>query len=283
MKNFFYLFLTAVVCAVSIHTLQAQIQTPPASPPSTLKQQVGLTDIEINYSRPGIKDRTIFGDLIPYGQFWRTGANSPTKVTFSDDVMIGGKDLKKGSYSLFTYPGEDEWTVIFSKATALPGPDGYDDSQDAVRIKVTPSEHNPKLETFTIDVNNIRNNTATIDLIWETTIVSIPVSLNTDEKVFASIEQTMNGPSGNDYHAASGYLFASGKDLDKALQYATKAVEMTEAKFPWIIYNKAQIEAELGKKAEAIKSAKQAITAAKAMKNDYYVSLNEKLIKELEM
>lgn len=283
MKNYLCLFLSACICAFSLHSLEAQIQTPQASPTATLTQKVGLTEIEITYSRPGVKDRTIFGDLVPYDQFWRTGANAPTRVTFADDVMIGGKDLEAGSYSLFTYPGEDQWTIIFSNATSLPGADGYDESQDALRLEITPSELEHKVETFTIDVNNIRNNTATIDLIWENTIVSIPVSLNTDEAVFASIEQMMNGPSGNDYHAAASYYLTAGKDLEKALTWATKAVEMTDAEYPWIIYNKAQIEAELGKKEEAIKSAKQAITAAKAMNNDHYVTLNEKLIKELEM
>jgi len=283
MKQFIYLSITAIFCAFGIHSLEAQVQAPAASPLSTVVQDVGLSKIEITYSRPGVKDRTIFGDLIPYGEFWRTGANAPTRITFSDDVMIGGKDLKSGTYSLFTYPGENKWTVIFSNATSLPGASGYDKSQDAVRIDVTPTERHPKVETFTIDVNNIRNNTATIDLSWENTLVSIPLGLNTDEKVFASIDRVMNGPTSNDYHAASSYYLAAGKDLDKALTWATKAVEMTEGKFPWVIFNKAQIEAQLGKKDAAIKSAQQGVSAAKGMNNEYYVNLLEGFIKELEM
>lgn len=283
MRNFFYLMFLACICALSVHSLEAQVQAPSPSPTATLNQNVGLTDIEIVYSRPGVKDRTIFGDLLPYDQFWRTGANETTKVSFDDDVMIGGKKLEKGIYSLFTYPGKDEWTVIFSNAMSLPDASGYNKSNDAVRLQIKPESLPNKVETFTIDVNNIRNNTCTIDLSWENTRVSIPVSLNTDEKVFASIDKAMNGPTGNDYYAASSYYLSVGKDLEQAHKWATKAVEMTDAKFPWIIYNKAQIESELGKKEEAIKTAKQAITAAKAMKNDYYVMLNEKLIKELEM
>ena len=283
MRNFIYLLLTVCICAVSLHSLKAQVQAPAPSPTATLKQDVGLTDIEINYSRPGVKDRDIFGALVPYGQLWRTGANATTKISFSDDVMIGGKTLKKGKYSLFTYPGEDEWTVIFSNAMSLPGNDGYDKNNDAVRLQVKPESLAHNVETFTIDVNNIRNNTATIDLSWENTLVSIPVSLNTDEKVFASIDQTMDGPSANDYFAASSYYLGAGKDLDQAHKWAAKAVEMTDAKYPWIIYNKARIEAELGKKSEAIKTAEMAIKAAKAMNNDHYVMLNEELIKELRM
>jgi len=283
MRKFFSLVIAACLCAVSIHSLDAQVQAPSPSPTATLKQEVGLIDIEINYSRPGVKDRTIFGELVPYGEFWRTGANASTKVSFSGDVMIGGKELKKGEYSLFTYPGENEWTVIFSNSMSLPGPEGYNKSNDAVRLQVKPETLANKVETFTIDVNNIRNNTATIDLSWENTRVSIPVSLNTDEKVFASIDQVMNGPTANDYYAASSYYLSVGKDLNQAHKWATKAVEMTDAKFPWIIYNKAQIEAELGQKDQAIKTAQQAIAAAKAMKNDHYIMLNEKLIKELKM
>ncbi|MBY5957685.1 DUF2911 domain-containing protein [Membranicola marinus] len=281
MKNLFYLMLMTCICIFTAHPLTAQVQAPSASPTATLKQDVGLTDIEITYSRPGVKNRTIFGELVPYDQFWRTGANATTKVSFGDDVMIGGKQLKKGTYSLFTYPGEKEWTVIFSHAMNLPGADGYDKSNDAARIQIKPETLPHKVETFTIGVGNIRNNTATIDLSWENTRVSIPVSLNTDEKVFASIDQVMNGPSSGDYYTASGYYLATGKNLEQAHEWASKAVEMTDAKFPWFIYNKAQIEAELGKKDEAEKTAKQGISAAKAMGNDHYVMLHEKLIEKL--
>lgn len=282
MKKFFYLFLAAVLTAVSMHTLEAQIQAPAPSPSSTLKQTVGLTDIEINYSRPGVKDRTIFGEIVPYNQFWRTGANAPTTVSFSDDVMIGGKNIKKGSYSLFTIPGKSSWTVIFSNSTSLPGAGGYNKSNDAARLQVVPETLADKVETLTINVANIRNNTATIDLAWENTRVSIPISLNTDEKVFASIEQVMNGPTAGDYYSAAGYYLSAGKDLKQAREWAAKAVEMTGGKQPWVSHTKALIEVELGLKTEAIKTAKASIDAAKAMKNDHYVMLNEKLIEKLK-
>ncbi len=282
MKKVFSFVLSACLCALSVHSLDAQVQAPSPSPTSTLKQEVGLIDITINYSRPGVKDRTIFGELVPYGEVWRTGANSTTTVSFSGDVMIGGKNLKQGEYSLFTYPGKNDWTIIFSNSMTSPDANGYDKSNEAVRLQVKPETLDKKVETFTIDVNNIRNNTATIDLSWENTRVSIPISLNTDEKVFASIDQVMNGPTANDYYAASTYYLTAGKDLNQAHKWATKAVEMTNAKFPWIIYNKAQIEAELGQKDQAVKTAQQGVSAAKAMKNDHYVMLNENLIKELK-
>lgn len=263
--------------------INAQIQTPAPSPMSKVSQNVGLTEIEIEYSRPGVKGRTIFGELVPYNSFWRTGANATTKITFSDDVMIAGKDLKAGTYSLFTYPGMDEWTVIFSNSMQLPGGDGYDKSNDAVRVMIQPEPLEKTVETFTINVANVRNNTATIDLSWENTRVSIPVSLNTDEKVFASIEQVMSGPSAGDYHAAASYYLEAGKELEKAHKWITKAVEMGNGSQFWVIHAKAKIEAELGKKDEAIKTANQSIKAAKAAGNDHYVMLNEKLIESLEM
>lgn len=282
MRNLIYSVLAALVCAVSIHSVEAQILAPAASPRAELKQEVGLVDITIEYSRPGMKDRKIFGEMLPFGQFWRTGANAPTTITFSDDVMIGGQALKGGSYSLFSYPGEDEWTVIFSHSKALPGAEGYDKSQDAVRIQVRPETLGSPVETFTIDVANIRNNTATIDVSWENTRVSIPVSMNTDEKVFASIEKVMAGPGANDYYAAAGYYLNAGKDLEQAREWAEKAVEMTGGKFYWMTHTKAVIESELGLKEEAVKSANVSLKAAQASGDKHYVMLNEKLISELK-
>lgn len=282
MRNFINLFLIALLSAYAVHSVEAQIQAPAASPASTLKQEIGLVEIEINYSRPGMKEREIFGAMLPFGQFWRTGANAPTMVSFSDDVMIGGQKLAKGEYALFSYPGEKDWTIIFSNSKALPGGDGYDKSLDAVRMQVKPEELSAPVETFTINIANIRNNTATIDLEWENTRVSIPVSMNTDEKVFASIEKVMNGPSANEYYTAANYYLSAGKDLSQAREWVTKAVEMTGGNYFWMSHTKARIEAELGLKSEAIKTAQASIKAAKAAGDTHYVALNENLIADLK-
>lgn len=271
MTNLINTLFIAIFCAVTVYTVDAQILAPAASPASVLKQKVGLVDIEINYSRPGMKDRAIFGAMLPYDQEWRTGANAPTTVSFSDDVMIGGQKLPKGKYVLTSVPGEKNWTIIFKNQDS-----------EALRLKVTSEALTDPIETFTINVANIRNNTATIDLEWEKTRVSIPVSLNTDEKVFASIESVMNGPSANEYHTAAGYYLNAGKDLDQARKWAAKAVEMTGGNFFWMIHTKALIEAELGMKDEAIKSAEASIKAAKAAGDTHYVLLNENLIEKLK-
>lgn len=273
MTNFIKSVIVAVFCAFTLAGVEAQIQAPAPSPESTLKQRVGLVDVEINYSRPGVKDRTIFGDMLPFGQEWRTGANAPTTVDFSDDVMIGGQNLSKGKYILTSIPDQDTWTIQFKD------PESGD---EALRLQVKPEEIEDLVETFTINVANIRNNTATIDLEWEYTRVSIPVSLNTDEKVFASIEQVMNGPSANDYYAAASYYLSAGKDLNQAREWADKAIEMTGGNFFWMIHTKALIEAELGMKKEAIETAEASIKAAKAAGDTHYVLLNEKLIEELK-
>lgn len=271
MTNFINSIFIAIMCAMAVYTVDAQIQAPAASPASTLKQKVGLVDIEIDYSRPGMKDRKIFGAMLPYDQEWRTGANAPTTISFSDDVMIGGQKLPKGQYVLTSIPGEENWTIIFKNQ-----------GSETIRLQVKSEKLNDPVETFTINVANIRNNTATIDLEWENTRVSIPVSLNTDEKVFASIKSVMDGPSANDYHTAAGYYLSAGKDLNQAREWAEKAIEMTGGNFFWMIHTKAVIEAELGMKEEAIKSAEASIKAAKASGDTHYVLLNEKLIEELK-
>lgn len=278
MKNLIALLL---LCSFVATTSFGQIQTPAPSPLAKVTQNVGLAEITIEYSRPGVKDRTIFGDLVPYGEFWRTGANATTKITFSEDVSIAGKDLKKGTYSLFSFPGKSKWDVIFSTSMSLPGGSGYDASKEAVRVTLPSSQLDQLVETFTINVGNIRNNSATIDLTWENTQVSIPVSLDTDAKVFASIDQVMAGPSAGDYYAAASYYLATGKDLEKAHKWVSKAVEMGNGSQFWIMHTKAKIEAKLGKKEEAIKTAKMSIEAAKAAGNAQYVKFNEDLIDAL--
>lgn len=278
MKNVFAILF---LCATFVTGSMAQIATPAASPLAKVTQNVGLAEVTIEYSRPGVKDRTIFGDLIPYGEFWRTGANATTKVTFSEDVMIAGKELKKGTYSLFSFPNKKQWDVIFSTSMSLPGGSGYDSSNEAVRVTLPVTELDQMVETFTINVGNLRNNSATIDISWENTGVSIPLALDTDSKVFASIDKAMSGPSANDYYAAASYYFDNGKDLKKAHEWVSKAVAMGDGSQFWMIHTKAKIEAALGKKAEAIKSANMSIKAAKAAGNNQYVMFNEKLIKSL--
>lgn len=256
----------------------AQIRTPAPSTTAELKQTVGLTDINIVYSRPSMKGRTIFAKdgLVPFGAMWRTGANSATKITFGDDVKIGGKDLKKGSYALYTKPDASEWTVmLFNYDT--PNAAGYGDKTPVVTFMAKPKMLGDMVESFTIDVNNITNTTADINLMWEKTKVSLPLEVEVDKRVMADIDRVLAGPSQNDYSAAASFYYDK-KDYPKALEYIKKA-NASDPKF-WMLRTESLILADMGKKAEAIKAAEMSKKLAMEAKNDDYVRMNEKSIAE---
>lgn len=149
---------------------------PAPSPLATFSQKVGLTDVTIVYSRPSKKGRTIMGELVPYGKVWRTGANATTKITFSDDVKIGGKDLAAGTYAFWTIPGESEWTVIFSK-DIKGGAGNYQESEDALRVNVKSSKIAETVETFVIMIADNKPNFANIQIMWENTLIHVPLEV----------------------------------------------------------------------------------------------------------
>ena len=274
--------LVVLFCAVGF-TLgtTAQIKTPQPSPSAKLEQKVGLTDITVVYSRPSMKGRTIFGNLVPFDKMWRTGANANTIVTFGDDVKIGGKDLPKGDYALYTKPGQDSWDVIFYKNTENWGtPKEWKDSEVALETTVTPVKSPMTIETFTIMFSDLTNNDAHMNLIWENTIAPIKIEVPTQKIASESIDTAMKGLSGNDYYAAASYYLDEKKDLDKALTWIDKAVELRGDDAFWILRKKSLIEAELGKKKDAISTAKKSLAAAEKAGNADYVKLNKDSLKE---
>ncbi len=271
----------ALICFLSVVFLPlfGQISTPAPSPVGKLEQKVGLGTITIEYSRPSKKDRIVFGDLVPYGKTWRTGANASTKVTFSDDVEVGGIKVAKGTYALFTIPGENEWDVIlYSDLTSWGVPEPYDVTKEVAHIKVTPELIPYTVETFLIDVNDLRNESASINLVWETTMVTIKLRFDTDSKVVKSIEKVMAGPSSNDYYNAARYYYDTNKDLNQAITWIQKANQM-DPQF-WKLRVEALILAKLGRKPEAIAVAEKSKAMAIEAKNDEYVKMNEESIKE---
>ena len=280
MKNLFFSICAFAIVALLTIDANAQVRTPAASPFSKLTQMVGLTEVTIEYSRPSVKGRTVFAEngLQPYGEWWRVGANQATKITFSEDVKVGGKDLKAGAYAILAKPTASDWTVNFYKYETGNW-ESYREKDPTVSLMVKPTKLNDMVETFDIDVNNITNSDATIDLRWEKTKVSIPLSTMTDKQVMASIERTMAGPSGNDYYAAASYLLSEKKDLPKALEWVQKANSMGEPRF-WMVRTEALILAELGKTKEAIAAAEKSKKLAQEAGSAQYVSMNEESIKE---
>lgn len=261
-------------------TIQGQITTPAPSPLSKVEQKVGLTTITIEYSRPSIKGRKIFGELVPFNKLWRTGANLSTKITFTDDVMVEGKNLPKGSYSLFTIPTEEEWDIIFYNETNIGGtPKNYDITKEAAHIKVSSELLPHTMETFLIDINDITADAASLNIIWENTIVPIHIKFDVDSRVTKNIEKVLAGPTSDDYYQAARYYFDSGKDLTQAVGWIQKANQM-DAKF-WKLRVESLIMAKLGRKQEAIDAAMKSKTMAAAEGNEEFVKMNEEAIKEL--
>lgn len=257
-----------------------QLRTPAASPSANLKQDFALSSIEISYSRPAVKGRIIFGDLVPYGKVWRTGANSATTITFGEDVTVGGKAVKAGKYGLLTIPGAKEWTVILSRQTDVTSPAAYKEEQDVARITVNTSSLSTAVENFTIQIGNITNSTCELWISWDKTVVAVPISVDVDSQVMRQIDRLVMNDS-RPYFPAAMYYMENNKDLNKALEWFNKAAQNDPKAF-WIFHQKANCLAKLGRKAEAIETAQQSMALAKEAKNEDYVKLNQDLIKKLQ-
>lgn len=266
-----------------VYSVNAQVETPQPSPFSKIEQKVGLTDVTIEYSRPGVKGRKIFGGLEPFGTTWRTGANKNTTITFSTDVTIAGQDVKAGSYAIFTkLNSAKQWDVMFYNDTNNWGtPRNWDDSKVVATAKVEVHEVPFVVETFTLDINNIKNSSATLDMIWEKSYAAIPFTVPTDEAVLKSINNVMSGPGVNDYYSAAVYYLQENKDMKQAMKWIDKAVEMTkdEPRF-WILRQQSLIHAKAGDKAGAIAAAKSSLEHAEKAGNKGYVKMNQDSLKE---
>ncbi len=269
------------LCFVAFSALSfSQITTPKASPLAKVDQKVGLADLSISYSRPGKKGRTVFGDVVPYGEIWRLGANENTKITTSEAMIFGKDTLKAGTYAIFTKPTKESWEVYFYSETNNWGtPDVWDDKKVVLKANAVVSNLNDAVENFTIGFDNLTNAGAVIQFSWDKTRASLPFTLATKDKVLASIKKTMDGPSANDYHQAANYYFSEKLDLKKALEWETKAVELRPEAY-WMSRLKAQIQAELGDFKGAIESAKLSIQAAEKDGDMNYVKMNKASIEE---
>ena len=274
-------FLSALTLTAGLFAQDPKIQLPKLSPTVTVKQNVGLTDIDLVYSRPGVKGREIFGKMIPFGSVWRTGANASTKISFSTPVKLNGSEIPAGAYALYTIPGEREWTIIVYKDTSLWGAFGYDQKNDLVRIPATAVKLADSVETFTIDINDIRTESATLNLIWDKTKVPVKLEYETVNKALAQVESAMAAPGqkpGDFYYDALEFCLINGVALQKAAAWADQAI----AQYPkagWIIHEKAGILAKLGDKAGAIAAAK--LSSATNSADGGLAQANEALVASL--
>ncbi len=282
MKNKLVKVTAALILATSMSlTSHAQtLKTPAPSSTQTIKQNFGLGDITLEYSRPGVKNRVVFGDLVPFGSIWRTGANGSTKLTFTDEVMIAGNKLSAGTYALYSMPNKDEWDFMIYKDLTLGGNVGdYKAENELFRFKAKPMMMANKVETFTMQFADVTSTSIKLELQWDKLSISIPITTEIDAKIMKNIETAMGDTK--PYYAAANYYFDNKKDMAKALEWSTKAFE-NNPKAYWIAHLKAKVQAELKNYKGAMETAELSKKIAMEDKDMGYVKLNEKLIEEVK-
>jgi hypothetical protein len=260
----------------------SQVNMPAPSPTQTISQDFGLGKIELIYSRPGIKGRGIFGvnsELVPLGKPWRTGANSATKITFTDNVSFGGKLIDTGTYVIYTIPNKNQWDIVLSKGTAYPGSDGFKESDDVLHYKAPVVMGVKRIETFTMQFFNLKNESCELHLRWGNTDVSVPITTNIKERIRAQLEEALQGDK-KPYYQAANFYFDYDKNYAKALENVEKATaENPKAYYMFLL--QAKIQKAMGNKAGARASAMKTIELAKEAKNADYVNFGNKLLKQL--
>ncbi len=271
--------LLSIFIASALMNATAQIKTPAPSPTQTIKQDFGISSIELIYSRPGMKGRKIFGDLVPWNKVWRTGANSATRIKFNDDVTFGGQSLKAGEYAIYTVPNENEWEIIINKGSANWGTD-YKQPDDIFRVKAKSAKLDETVQTFTMQFANVKPTSTELQIMWDKTLVSIPITTEIDKKVMAQIDDVMKKDS-RPYFQSAMYYLDNGKDLNQSLLWFDKAIEQNPNGF-FIYYQKANALVKLGRKNEAKIVSQKSMDLAREQKNDDYVRLNEKLLADLK-
>jgi hypothetical protein len=277
----FILSVLFIVAGMATYA-QSPLKLPALSPNAKLIQDFSTSSIEISYSRPSMRGRKVFGDVVPFGKVWRTGANSATKIKFGEDVEINGHKIKAGEYAVYTIPGKERWEIIINTGTGNWGTDGYTSENDIARLFIKPTTTEKECQTFTIEVTDITFSTCKIELEWERTKVVIPVTSNNNERIETNIMSTLNAPPSKPYFQAANYYYETNRKLDLAKAYVDTALQQNPKAF-YMWYLKARIEKRLGNKDEAIAAAKKSIETAKGSANEAeYAHNNGKLIDEVK-
>lgn len=275
--------ITALLVVSVMGIANAQVKTPQPSVSAEIEQVVGMTSIEIEYSRPSMKGRAIFGNLVPYGKIWRTGANKNTTIEFKDNVKINGQGLKAGKYAIYTKPEADVWEIYFYTDNENWGtPEKWDESKIALKTIAKALPTYEPVESFTISIDDLKFDSAVLNFSWEKTKASVRIEVPTDEKVMASINEVMKkNPTAKDYMAAANYYFTADKDIKQAKEWMDEGMKLTKDPAYYQIYQQALIHQKAGDKKSALDLAKKALDAAKKAGSDDYVKLANDLILEL--
>lgn len=272
------------LCTIVILTLmfnpkgKAQVKIPPASSSQTITQSLGTSKIVLVYNRPNMNGRKIFGELVPYGQIWRTGANLIPSITLEKEVSIAGKKVEPGTYGILTIPNQDKWTIIFTKNNNQWGSYTYNEDEDLFRFSVASQKLDKPVETFTIAFAEVTPNSAKMTLSWENVLVDFDLSIDEDVEIMASIDEAMKGDK-PPYFASAGYYYKNNKDIKKALEWVNKAEEEAPGA-AYIKYLKGLIQIKAGDKAGAIKTAQKGVDIAKEENNQEYIRLNGQVLEQ---
>ena len=274
-----------IVAAFVTTFASAQIKMPAPSTTQKINQDFGMGAIELTYSRPNIKGRTVLkenSELAPLGSIWRLGANAATKIKFTDKVTIGGTELEAGTYVIYAIPGKEIWDVIINKGLNNWGSDGYKEAEDVVRVKVKALKASNFAESFTMQFANIKFESCELQLMWGNLGINLPIATNVKDRIRMQAEQALAADkvTANTYYAAANFYFELDKDLNKALSSISKALEASPTSF-WMYLLKAKIERDLGDKVAAKASAEKCISVATEQKNTDYVRMAKELIKKL--
>ena len=261
------------------------LKFPAASPPASVSDQIGLTTVEIEYGRPGVKGRTIFGDLVPFGQVWRTGANAATRITLDTDIIFGGQALAAGTYALFTIPGQQQWTVILNSATEQWGSYGHDAALDVVRVEVKKETLAEPVETMRLGIDHIRNDSAQLSFAWERSGFRVPIEVDLVAQLVPKINEAMAAPGEKKpYLAAAMFYYEHDLDLEQAIAWINTALEQ-QPDAVWLQYRKGLIQAKAGDTVGARESAAKALSLAQAIDGELgteYSRLSEALLAKLD-
>ena len=279
--------MRSIIFSIIFFTCQlnfGQINTPRVSPAAEITQMVGLTEIKIKYSRPSVRGRDIFGELVPFKRIWRTGADNSTKINFSTDVSIGGELIKAGEYSIFSIPEKNKWKIIFYSETDLWGvPRDWSDDKISYSffVDVKKINNGSFIETFLISFENISSNNVDVKIGWENTSVVLNIEVPTRRLVENDIENVMSGnPSSSDYYAAAVYYKQENIKLETALEWINLAIDMSDSPRFWQYRQQSLIMAANGKYLEAIEAAKISLKLAEDANNESYVKMNKDSIFE---
>ena len=275
------LLLSALlIAALSPFAAQGQLKLPSLSPTTKITQDFSTSNIELSYSRPSVRGRKIFGDVVAYGLPWRTGANGATKIKFGEDVEIMGNKLKAGEYVMYTIPNKESWEIIFNTGAGTFGPDGYSKENDMLRFNVKPTRMEGVCQTFTISFTDLSYSTCKLEIMWERTKLQIPIRATNQDAIESNIDKAINHPS-IPYFQAAAYYYENNTKMSTALDYVNRALEQ-EPKAYYMWYLKARIERKLGHNDKAIEAAKKSMETAKgAALEAEYIHNNTKIINEI--